>query len=86
MDSFTSPPTLPEVGLDGLVSEITDNYFFSNTDTFSSLLHCLSHMVKNTSLRPSSIPDFISSSLTQARLWALEVFGFSCKNQLGGLE
>lgn len=23
MDSFTSPPTLPEVGLDGLVSEIT---------------------------------------------------------------
>lgn len=27
MDSFTSPPTLPEVGLDGLASEKIYNYF-----------------------------------------------------------
>lgn len=85
MDSFTSPPTLPEVGLDGLVSEIT---IISSVILvhFHHYYTDLSHMGKNTSLRPSSVLDFISSSLTGERLQALKAFAFSCKNQPGGLE
>lgn len=38
MDSFTSPPTLPEVGLDGLASEKIHNYFLCEYLYVSSVL------------------------------------------------
>lgn len=39
IDSFTSPPTLPEVGLDGLASEKKYNYSLCNICISSSVLH-----------------------------------------------
>lgn len=63
MDNFTSPPTLPEVGLDGLVSE-------KKYTIISSVICVRFHQYyincvwgKNTSLRQSPVCDFISSSL-----------------------